>query len=124
MARREGPTIFNGAGCLQTKADREERGPNTISLSRRRICFISVGRLPAATAGERGGSQGGFLALAGLVCVGIEASLYYWELGFGSLTKSGASGQSGSAWAYLPVGFGVLLLTAGLVLTILDRRAT
>jgi hypothetical protein len=68
-------------------------------------------------------SQGGFLALAGLVCVGIEASLYYWELGFGSLTKSGASGQSGSAWAYLPVGFGVLLLIAGLVLTILDRRA-
>jgi hypothetical protein len=74
-------------------------------------------------AGEKGGGvRGGFLALAGFVCVGIGASLYYGELGFGSLTKSGASGQSGSAWAYLPVGFGVLLIIAGLVLTVLDRR--
>jgi len=48
---------------------------------------------------------------------------YYGELGFGSLTKSGAVQQSGSAWAYLPIGLGVVLMVSGFVLAILDRRA-
>jgi hypothetical protein len=70
-----------------------------------------------------GNVRGGFLVIAGFVCVGIGASLYYGELGFGSLTKSGAAHQSGSAWGYLPIGLGVVLMVAGLVVAILDRRA-
>jgi hypothetical protein len=31
--------------------------------------------------------------------------------------------QSGSAWAYLPIGLGVVLMISGLVLAVLDRRA-
>jgi hypothetical protein len=68
--------------------------------------------------------RGGFLVIAGFISLGIGASLYYGELGFGSLTKSGAVQQSGSAWAYLPIGLGVVLMVSGLVLAILDRRAT
>ena len=67
--------------------------------------------------------RGGFIVIAGFICVGIGASLYYGELGFGSLTKSGTAQQSGNAWAYLPLGLGVVLMAAGLVLAVLDRRA-
>jgi len=70
-----------------------------------------------------GAVRGGFLVIVGFICVGIGASLFYGELGFGSLTKSGTAQQSGSAWAYLPFGLGVVLLVAGLVLAVLDRRA-
>jgi hypothetical protein len=72
---------------------------------------------------QGGGVRGGFLVIAGFISLGIGASLYYGELGFGSLTKSsGAAQQSGSPWAYLPIGFGVVLMISGLVLAILDRR--
>jgi hypothetical protein len=67
--------------------------------------------------------RGGFLVVAGFICVGIGASLYYGELGFGSLTKSGTTHQTGSAWAYLPLGLGVVLMIVGLALAVLDRRA-
>jgi hypothetical protein len=70
-----------------------------------------------------GGVRGGFLVIVGFIVLGIGASLYYGELGFGSLTKSGAVQQSGSAWAYLPIGLGVVLMVSGFVLAILDRRA-
>jgi uncharacterized membrane protein YecN with MAPEG domain len=70
-----------------------------------------------------GGVRGGFLVIAGFISLGIGASLYYGELGFGSLTKSGAVQQSGNAWAYLPIGLGVVLMVSGLALAILDRRA-
>jgi hypothetical protein len=70
-----------------------------------------------------GGVRGGFLVIAGFISIGIGASLYYGELGFGSLTKSSTAQQSGNTWAYLPVGLGVVLMIAGLVLAILDRRA-
>ena len=75
-------------------------------------------------AAKPGGSvRGGFLVILGFICVGIGASLYYGELGFGSLTKNGAAQQSGSSWGYLPVGLGVVLMIAGLVIAVLDRRA-
>lgn len=75
-------------------------------------------------AAKPGGSvRGGFLVILGFICVGIGASLYYGELGFGSLTKSGAAQQPGNAWAYLPIGLGAVLVIAGLVLAMLDRRA-
>jgi|GEM_PF-6568550 len=75
-------------------------------------------------AGKTGGAvRGGFLVIVGFICLGIGASLYYGELGFGSLTKSGAVQQSGSAWAYLPLELGVVLMVAGLVLAVLDRRS-
>jgi hypothetical protein len=67
--------------------------------------------------------RGGFLVVAGFVCVGIGASLYYGELGFGSLTKSGTAHQTGSAWGYLPLGLGVVLMIVGLAIVVLDRRA-
>lgn len=71
-----------------------------------------------------GGVRGGFLVIVGFIFLGIGASLYYGELGFGSLTKSGAAAQQpGSPWAYLPIGLGVVLTISGLVLAILDRRA-
>lgn len=71
-----------------------------------------------------GGVRGGFLVIAGFISLGIGASLYYGELGFGSLTKSsGAVQQSGNPWAYLPIGLGVVLMVSGLALAILDRRA-
>ena len=75
----------------------------------------------ADTAG--GAVRGGFLVIAGFICLGIGASLYYGELGFGSLTKSGTAHQSGSPWAYIPLGLGVVLMVAGLILAVLDRRA-
>src|SRR5579863_296025 len=90
----------------------------------RRICFITARHGPAAVADKTGGAvRGGFLVIVGFIFLGIGASLYYGELGFGSLTKSGATHQSGSAWAYLPLGLGVALMVAGLVLAVLDRRA-
>jgi len=67
--------------------------------------------------------RGGFLVIAGFICLGIGASLYYGEMGFGSLTKSGTVHQSGSAWAYIPLGLGVALMVAGLILAVLDRRS-
>jgi len=70
-----------------------------------------------------GGVRGGFLVIVGFIFLGIGASLYYGELGFGSLTKSGAVQQSGSAWAYLPIGLGVVMMASGFALAILDRRA-
>ncbi len=70
-----------------------------------------------------GGVRGGFLVIVGLISVGIGASLYYGELGFGSLTKSGAAQQNGTVWGYVPIGLGAALMVAGLVLAILDRRA-
>ena len=76
-----------------------------------------------AMAGKTGGGvRGGFLVMAGFISIGIGASLYYGELGVGSLTKSNSVQQSGNAWAYLPVGFGILLIIAGLALVILSRR--
>jgi hypothetical protein len=72
---------------------------------------------------KSGGVRGGFLVIVGLISIGIGASLYYGELGFGSLTKSGAAQQSGTVWGFIPVGLGVALMVAGLVLAILDRRA-
>lgn len=69
-----------------------------------------------------GGVRGGFLVIAGFISIGIGASLYYGELGVGSLTKSNSVQQPGNAWAYLPLGFGVLLMIVGLALVILDRR--
>lgn len=75
-------------------------------------------------ADKTGGSvRGGFLVIVGFICLGIGASLYYGELGFGSLTKNNAAHQSGSAWASLPIGIGVALIIAGFVLVMLDRRA-
>jgi hypothetical protein len=75
-------------------------------------------------ADKNGGNvRGGFLVIAGFIFLGIGASVYYGELGFGSLTKSGAAHESGSAWGYLPIGLGVSLMVVGLVLAILDRRA-
>lgn len=70
-----------------------------------------------------GGVRGGFLVIAGFISVGIGASLYYGELGLGSLTKNSAAQQPGSAWGYVPIGLGVVLMVAGLVVAILDRRA-
>ena len=70
-----------------------------------------------------GGVRGGFLVIAGFISLGIGASLYYGEMGFGSLTKSSGAAQSGSPWAYIPIGLGVVLMISGLVLAILDRRA-
>ena len=70
-----------------------------------------------------GGVRGGFLVIVGFIFLGIGASLYYGELGFGSLTKSSAAQQSGSPWAYFPIGLGVVLMVSGIVLAILDRRA-
>ncbi|HVB96064.1 MAG TPA: hypothetical protein VND41_05635 [Nitrososphaerales archaeon] len=71
---------------------------------------------------KSGGVRGGFLVIAGFIAIGIGGSLYYGELGFGSMTKSSATQQSGSAWAFLPVGLGIALMIAGLVLAALDRR--
>jgi hypothetical protein len=90
-----------------------------------RRCFISVRSGPEAVADKKGGGvRGGFLVMVGFISLGIGASMYYGELGFGSLTKgSSAVQQSGSPWAYLPIGLGVLLMISGLVLAILDRRA-
>lgn len=68
--------------------------------------------------------RGGFLVIVGFICLGIGASLYYGELGLGSLTKSGTVYHSGNAWAYLPLGIGAALMAAGLGLAVLDRRAT
>jgi len=70
-----------------------------------------------------GGVRGGFLVIVGFISLGIGASVYYGELGFGSLTKSGAVQQSGSAWGYVPIGLGIALMVSGLALAILDRRA-
>jgi hypothetical protein len=82
------------------------------------------GHGPKALTDKKGdGVRGGFLVIAGFILLGIGASLYYGELGFGSLTKTTAVQQSGSAWAYLPIGLGVVLMISGLVLAILDRRA-
>lgn len=75
-----------------------------------------------AMADKTGGARGGFLVIAGFISIGIGASLYYGELGVGSLTKSNTVQQSGNAWAYLPIGFGILLMVAGLALVIIDRR--
>jgi len=75
-------------------------------------------------AGKKGGGvRGGFLVIAGFISIGIGASLYYGELGLGSLTKNSATQQSGTELGYLPIGLGVLLMIAGFVLAILDRRA-
>ena len=69
------------------------------------------------------GARSVFLVIVGFILIGIGASLYYGELGFGSLTKSNAAQQSGNALAYIPVGFGVVLMIVGLVSAINDRRA-
>ncbi len=72
---------------------------------------------------KEGGVRSIFLIIAGLIFIGIGASLYYGELGFGSLTKNSVAQQSADPWAYIPVGLGATLMTVGLVLAILDRRA-
>jgi len=69
-----------------------------------------------------GAVRGGFLVIVGFIFLGLGASLYYGELNFGSLTKSGAAQQSGSPWAYLPLALGVVLMVVGLILAVLDRR--
>ena len=75
-------------------------------------------------AGKKGGGvRGGFLVIAGFISIGIGASLYYGELGLGSLTKNGAQQQSGTELGYLPIGLGVVLMIAGFALAMLDRRA-
>ena len=63
------------------------------------------------------------MIILGFVFVGIGASIYYGELGLGSLTKSGTVQQSGDAWGYLPVGLGVALMVLGFLITVLDHRA-
>jgi hypothetical protein len=65
-----------------------------------------------------------FLIIFGFIFIGIGASLYYGELGFGSLTNHGVGQQSANPSAYLPIGLGVVLMVAGFVLAIFDRRAT
>jgi hypothetical protein len=79
---------------------------------------------PAAVAAKKGsGVRGLFLTILGLIFIGVGASLYYGELGVGSLTKNGVAQQPGDASAYLPIGLGVVLMIAGVVLAIFDRRA-
>jgi hypothetical protein len=74
-------------------------------------------------ADKKGGRvRGGFLVITGFISIGIGASIYYGELGVGSLTKNNNVQHTGSTWAYLPVGFGIVLLVAGLALAIVDRR--
>jgi hypothetical protein len=77
---------------------------------------------PAAVAAKKGGVRGLFLTILGLVFIGIGASLYYGELGVGSLTKNDVA-QPGDAWAFLPIGLGVVLMIAGFAFAIFDRRA-
>jgi len=78
----------------------------------------------ASIEGRGGGRvRGIFLLLVGFVFVGIGASLYYGALDLGSLTKNGATQQTGSPLAFLPAGLGVVLIAAGISLAILDRRA-
>lgn len=73
-------------------------------------------------AGKKGAVRGGFLIILGFVSVGIGASLYYGELGLGSLTNSNVGHQS-NPLAFLPIALGVLLMIAGLALAIVDSRA-
>lgn len=70
-----------------------------------------------------GGFRSVFLIIVGFICIGIGASLYYGELGIGSLTNHGVRQQLGNPLAYLPIGLGVFLMIAGFVLAMLDRRA-
>jgi len=65
-----------------------------------------------------------FLIIFGFIFIGIGASLFYGELGFGTLTNHTVGQQSGNTLAYLPIGLGVVLMIAGFVLAIFDRRAT
>jgi len=72
---------------------------------------------------KSGGVRGGFLIIVGFIVVGVGASLYYGELGFGSLTNHNVGQQTGNTLAYLPIGLGVILMIAGFALAIADRRA-
>jgi hypothetical protein len=74
-------------------------------------------------AAKQSAVRGGFLVILGFVFVGIGASLYYGELGVGSLTKSGV-GQQSNPLAFLPIGLGVILMIAGFALAVVDRRAS
>ncbi len=76
-------------------------------------------------AGAKGNSRARaiFLMLLGLILIGLGASLYTGSLDLGSLTKTASgSQQTGSPWAYVPVGFGALIIVVGAVLAVRDRR--
>jgi NADH:ubiquinone oxidoreductase subunit 2 (subunit N) len=69
-----------------------------------------------------GGVRGLFLIILGLISIGIGASLYYGELGVGSLTNNSAGQQSANPLGYLPIGLGAVLIVAGFAFAVSNRR--
>lgn len=75
-----------------------------------------------AMAQKPGRVRGVFLALVGLILLGIGGALYFGDLDMGSVTRNGTVQPVGNGWAFLPVGLGVTLVVVGIAVAVLDRR--